>query len=285
MGVSQQKQHITRQEPPPHSAPAPAPVAEPRGSPGSSLPKEKTLAERPLTQTAVSPSTDAHDDRSTIYGDDEDDTDRFEGSTSVAAHTAFASEFLENAVRHTSSLLPSEHNSSSPSNNGNANMDVSAGTGNPSFLSPFGNDSHPSPSQADNSYSARMESALGSLRHMVEVQNHRKKATAAAPPMLGGTESASKNSDGGQQQQQQQQQQQKQKQQQPMKSAGKEPRIKDLPLPPMGLVLDKLRELKRQFFFPPFLLVSLAHIRYFSSPSPIYAISPFHLLKPHLAKQ
>lgn len=121
---------------------------------------------------------------STVF--DPQDASNFEGASSTAAHAAFASEFLENAV-HTSML-----------------HDGSAG-------------------------GAKMDIALASLRQIVGMQQNRRGGLSASFENFGG-----ENGSGG-------------------IEAGADKlgekhlhkmNLRDLPLPPMALVVEKLKELK-----------------------------------------
>ncbi|KAI1080113.1 hypothetical protein F5B20DRAFT_540812 [Whalleya microplaca] len=110
------------------------------------------------------------DASSTIF--DPEDAENFEGNSSLAAHTAFASEFLENAVQRTSLLQQGG--------------------------------------------SPKIDAALSSLRQIVDIQKRSRRAP-------GGSSHESRWPN--------------------QKSVPRTP-LKDLPLPPMALVIDMLKRMK-----------------------------------------
>ncbi|KAI0008215.1 hypothetical protein F4779DRAFT_588482 [Xylariaceae sp. FL0662B] len=122
------------------------------------------------TLTPNSPAGSRDDETSTIF--DPEDAENFEGNSSLAAHTAFASEFLENAVQRTPLLQQ--------------------GT------------------------SSKIDAALSSLRQIVDMQNRSRHAA-------GGSSCESRWSS-----------------QKPVPRTS----LKDLPLPPMTLVVDLLKGMK-----------------------------------------
>ncbi|KAK8074098.1 hypothetical protein PG994_004997 [Apiospora phragmitis] len=129
----------------------------------------------------LSPSKTPYDDTSTVF--EPDDSETFEGSTSLAAHAAFASDFVA-----TASIAVAPFSGSNP----------------------------------------RMEAALSSLKQMVELQNSRTGPGSTTSYFDGTTRTAAGGSTG---------------------SHGKHRsgkgyvRLKDLPMPPMELVISELREL------------------------------------------
>ncbi|KAI0376995.1 fungal-specific transcription factor domain-containing protein [Hypomontagnella monticulosa] len=114
-------------------------------------------------------SVTSRDDASSTVFDPEDAGD-FEGNSSLAAHTAFASEFLQNAVQGT----PLQQQGGSP----------------------------------------KIDAALSSLRQMVQIQESRRAVSSFHEYRPSGQKHASKVN------------------------------LRDLPLPPMPLVAEKLREMK-----------------------------------------
>ncbi|KAK8109489.1 hypothetical protein PG999_007626 [Apiospora kogelbergensis] len=130
----------------------------------------------------LSPSKTPYDDTSTVF--EPDDSETFEGSTSLAAHAAFASDFVASA-----SIAVAPFSGSNP----------------------------------------RMEAALSSLKQMVELQNSRT-GPGSTTSYFDGTTKSSGSSSGS--------------------SHGKHRsgkgcvRLKDLPMPPMELVISELRELQ-----------------------------------------
>lgn len=111
----------------------------------------------------------SQDDSPSVF--DPEDDDDFEGNSSLAAHTAFASEFLENAVQGT----PLQQQGGSP----------------------------------------KIDAALSSLRHLVNMHESRRAVSSFHEFRLPGQRQASKTA------------------------------LRDLPLPPMAFVAEKLREMKR----------------------------------------
>lgn len=110
----------------------------------------------------------SQDDSPSVF--DPEDDDDFEGNSSLAAHTAFASEFLENAVQGT----PLQQQGGSP----------------------------------------KIDAALSSLRHLVNMHESRRAVSSFHEFRLPGQRQASKTA------------------------------LRDLPLPPMAFVAEKLREMK-----------------------------------------
>ncbi|KAI0019874.1 hypothetical protein F4780DRAFT_792412 [Xylariomycetidae sp. FL0641] len=108
---------------------------------------------------------------------DPEDSDAFEGNSSLAAHTAFASEFLADAVQRTSLRTGAE--------------------------------------------TSKIDAALSSLRQMVDLQKDRKQKNATASAL----DASASNYWSSQ------------------KHLPKT-KLQDLPLPPMGLVVEKLREMR-----------------------------------------
>ena len=129
---------------------------------------------------------------STVLGPDEDEN--YEGTSSLAAHTAFASEFLQNAVERTSML------------GGGQGMTWGSGgaSGGGSGCLDF------------NHMSPKIEDALTALRHIVDMQ----KTTTGGryrPPQH----------------------------ESPRRNPAPRVNLGDLPMPPMSLVVEKLKESKR----------------------------------------
>ncbi|KAI2602767.1 fungal-specific transcription factor domain-containing protein [Hypoxylon sp. NC1633] len=123
---------------------------------------------RPPADKLTPLSVNSRDDESSTVFDPEDATD-FEGNSSLAAHTAFASEFLENAVQAT----PLQQPGGSP----------------------------------------KIEAALSTLRQIVSMQESRRTVSISREIRLPGQKQLSK------------------------------VLLRDLPLPPMPLVADKLRQM------------------------------------------
>ncbi|KAK7946291.1 uncharacterized protein PG986_010612 [Apiospora aurea] len=126
----------------------------------------------------LSPSKTPYDDTSTVF--EPDDSETFEGSTSLAAHAAFASDFVA-----TASIAVAPFSGSNP----------------------------------------RMEAALSSLKQMVELQNSRT-GPGSTTSYFDGT-AARTTAAGGKH-----------------RSGKGYVRLKDLPIPPMELVISELRELQ-----------------------------------------
>lgn len=126
----------------------------------------------------LSPSKTPYDDTSTVF--EPDDSETFEGSTSLAAHAAFASDFVASA-----SIAVAPFSGSNP----------------------------------------RMEAALSSLKQMVELQNSRT-GPGSTTSYFDGTNSAAAASHGKH------------------RTAKGYVRLKDLPMPPMELVISELRQLQ-----------------------------------------
>ncbi|KAK8067639.1 hypothetical protein PG996_006751 [Apiospora saccharicola] len=127
---------------------------------------------------SLSPSKTPYDDTSTVF--EPDDSETFEGSTSLAAHAAFASDFVASA-----SIAVAPFSGSNP----------------------------------------RMEAALSSLKQMVELQNSRT-GPGSTTSYFDGANASAAASHGKH------------------RSAKGHVRLKDLPMPPMELVISELRELQ-----------------------------------------
>ncbi|KAK8023778.1 hypothetical protein PG993_011844 [Apiospora rasikravindrae] len=127
----------------------------------------------------LSPSKTPYDDTSTVF--EPDDSETFEGSTSLAAHAAFASDFVA-----TASIAVAPFSGSNP----------------------------------------RMEAALSSLKQMVELQNSRT-GPGSTTSYFDGTTSTARAATAGKH-----------------RSGKGYVRLKDLPMPPMELVISELRELQ-----------------------------------------
>lgn len=136
----------------------------------TSSPAPETYTRRP-TDKSTPVSINSRDDASSTVFDPEDAGD-FEGNSSLAAHTAFASEFLQNAVQGT----PLQQQGGSP----------------------------------------KIDAALSSLRQMVHIQESRRTVSSFHEFRFSGQKHALKVN------------------------------LRDLPLPPMPLVAEKLREMKRK---------------------------------------
>ncbi|KAK6856612.1 hypothetical protein PG995_006799 [Apiospora arundinis] len=129
----------------------------------------------------LSPSKAPYDDTSTVF--EPDDSETFEGSTSLAAHAAFASDFVASA-----SIAVAPFSGSNP----------------------------------------RMEAALSSLKQMVELQNSRT-GPGSTTSYFDGTTTAGSGGSGSHTKH---------------RSGKGYVRLKDLPMPPMELVISELRELQ-----------------------------------------
>ncbi|KAK7973848.1 subtilisin-like serine protease [Apiospora arundinis] len=130
----------------------------------------------------LSPSKAPYDDTSTVF--EPDDSETFEGSTSLAAHAAFASDFVASA-----SIAVAPFSGSNP----------------------------------------RMEAALSSLKQMVELQNSRT-GPGSTTSYFDGTTTAGSGSNSSSHTKH--------------RSGKGYVRLKDLPMPPMELVISELRELQ-----------------------------------------
>ncbi|KAI1379263.1 fungal-specific transcription factor domain-containing protein [Hypoxylon crocopeplum] len=128
----------------------------------------EVFTRRPIDKLTPLSANSRDDESSTVF--DPEDAGDFEGNSSLAAHTAFASEFLEHAVQGT----PLQEQGSSP----------------------------------------KIDTALSSLRHIVNMQESRRVVSSFHEFRIPG-------------------------QKQPPKTS-----LRDLPLPPMELVAEKLREMK-----------------------------------------
>ncbi|KAK8037628.1 hypothetical protein PG991_000974 [Apiospora marii] len=131
------------------------------------------------TSENLSPSKTPYDDTSTVF--EPDDSETFEGSTSLAAHAAFASDFVASA-----SIAVAPFSGSNP----------------------------------------RMEAALSSLKQMVELQNSRTGPGSTTRSYFDGHNASAAASHGKH------------------RSAKGPVRLKDLPMPPMELVISELRQLQ-----------------------------------------
>lgn len=129
----------------------------------------------------LSPSKTPYDDTSTVF--EPDDSETFEGSTSLAAHAAFASDFVASA-----SIAVAPFSGSNP----------------------------------------RMEAALSSLKQMVELQNSRTGPGSTTRSYFDGPHASAAAGHGKHHH----------------RGAKGPVRLKDLPMPPMELVISELRQLQ-----------------------------------------
>ena len=139
---------------------------------------------------------------STVLGPEEDEN--YEGTSSLAAHTVFAGEFLQNAVERTSMLGA-----------GPGMIGIGGGGGG-------GGGSGVGDSLFDfNNSNPKIDDALAALRRIVDMQ----KTTASGRHKYPHHEVSRRNT-------------------------AARVNLRDLPMPPMSLVIDKLREMKRTPFPP-----------------------------------